>query len=150
MGWEIERKFLIERLPGDITRTKPVNISQGYLILCKNGPELRIRSMGELYYLTIKGEGSLKRKEIETKITKEPFNSLWPHTEGKRIEKQRYSINYGSRKIFIDEFAGKYAGLMIAEIEFPNEKQAIEFDPPPWFGKEITHNPKYRNRNMAC
>jgi len=68
MGWEIERKFLIERLPGDITRTKPVNISQGYLILCKNGPELRIRSMGKKYYLTIKGEGSLKRKEIETEM----------------------------------------------------------------------------------
>jgi len=150
MGWEIERKFLIGRLPGDITRTKPVNISQGYLILCENGPELRIRSMGKRYYLTIKGEGSLKRKEIETEITKAPFNNLWPHTEGKRIEKQRYSINYGSFKIFIDEFAGKYAGLMIAEIEFPNEKQAIEFDPPPWFGKEITHNSKYRNRNMAC
>jgi len=78
MGWEIERKFLIERLPGDITRTKPVNISQGYLILCKNGPELRIRSMGKKYYLTIKGEGSLKRKEIETEITKAPFNNLWP------------------------------------------------------------------------
>jgi len=150
MGWEIERKFLIERLPGNITRTKPVNISQGYLILCKNGPELRIRSMGKKHYLTIKGEGSLKRKEIETEITKGPFNNLWPHTVGKRIEKQRYSINYGSRKIFIDEFAGKYTGLMIAEIEFSNEKQAIEFEPPPWFGKEITHNHKYRNRNMAC
>ena len=124
MGWEIERKFLIGRLPGDITRTKPVIISQGYLILCENGPELRIRSIGKRYYLTIKGEGSLKRK--------------------------RYSINYGSFRIFIDEFAGKYAGLMIAEIEFPNEKQAIEFDPPPWFGKEITHNPKFRSRNMAC
>jgi CYTH domain-containing protein len=77
MGWEIERKFLIGRLPGDITRTKPVNISQGYLILCENGPELRIRSMGKRYYLTIKGEGSLKRKEIETEITKAPFNSLY-------------------------------------------------------------------------
>ena len=150
MGWEIERKFLIERLPGDITRTKPVNINQGYLILCENGPELRIRSMGKRYYLTIKEEGSLIRKEIETEITKAPFNSLWQHTEGKRIEKRRYSINYGSRKIIIDEFAGKNAGLMMAEIEFPNEKQALEFDPPPWFGKEITHNSKYRNRNMAC
>ncbi|MCH7657693.1 MAG: CYTH domain-containing protein [Bacteroidetes bacterium] len=150
MGWEIERKFLIERLPGDITRTKPVSIIQGYLILCRNGPELRIRSIEKRYYLTIKGEGSLRRKEIETEITKAPFKSLWPHTVGKRIEKRRYSINYGSQEIIIDEFAGKYTGLMIAEIEFPNEKQALEFDPPPWFGKEITHNSKYRNRNMAC
>ena len=150
MGWEIERKFIIERLPGDITRTKPVIINQGYLILCKNGPELRIRSAGKRYYLTIKGEGSLKRKEIETEITKAPFNSLWPHTIGKRIEKQRYSIIYGSQKVIIDEFANKHTGLIIAEIEFSSEKQALEFDPPPWFGKEVTHNPKYRNRNMAC
>lgn len=150
MGWEIERKFLVGKLPGNITRSKPVNICQGYLIVCKNGPELRIRSEAEKYYLTIKDEGEQKRKEIEAEITKSFFFNFWKHTEGKRIEKQRYSINYGEHKIMIDEYTGKYAGLKIAEIEFSNESQAIDFDPPSWLGKEITHNQKYKNRNMAC
>ena len=49
----------------------------------------------------------------------------------------------------LDEFAGKLAGLRIVEVEFESREAAAAFTPPPWFGEEITDDPRYLNANLA-
>ena len=41
----------------------------------------------------------------------------------------------------VDEFEGENAGLMIAEVEFEKEGQAIAL--PDWAGAEVTDEPRY-------
>ena len=71
---EIERKFLVDGFPTGLELMSDVYIEQGYLSFA---PEVRIRKAvvldtnAEEYYLTIKGEGDLARREIETEITRE-------------------------------------------------------------------------------
>ena len=38
---------------------------------------------------------------------------------------------------------------MIVEIEFSDIKNAKSFDIPNWFGKEVTENNAYKNKNLA-
>ena len=39
--------------------------------------------------------------------------------------------------------------LKIVEVEFESEKEANNFKPPKWFGKEVTYNLEYKNKNLA-
>jgi CYTH domain-containing protein len=34
-------------------------------------------------------------------------------------------------------------------VEFSSESQAGEFTPPPWFGREVTRDPRYTNAELA-
>jgi CYTH domain-containing protein len=37
----------------------------------------------------------------------------------------------------------------VAEVEFESEAAADEFEPPDWFGPEVTDDPRYANRALA-
>jgi len=60
----------------------------------------------------------LQRRELEIELTPDQFNTLWPGTEGRRIEKIRYQIDEGAQKIELDVFRGNLEGLVLAEVEF--------------------------------
>ena len=34
-------------------------------------------------------------------------------------------------------------------MEFPSEDASRAFEPPSWFGRELTDDPRYRNRALA-
>jgi CYTH domain-containing protein len=40
-------------------------------------------------------------------------------------------------------------GLVLAEVEFPSREKSEEFEPPDWFGKEVTEDIRYKNQNLA-
>jgi len=148
MALEIEKKFLIKELPKNLENYISYEISQGYLIIMKD-KELRIRRKGEKYYQTIKTGEGLSRNEKEIEITSDQFNALWPLTEGKRVEKVRYEIGDKSSLIELDIYYGPLKGLITAEVEFKSEQSSNEFQPPQWFGKEITLESSYKNKNLA-
>jgi CYTH domain-containing protein len=147
---EIERKFLVGELP-DLAGCDPVAIEQGYLALSddRGGAEVRLRRAGDLTVLTVKSAGGLSRTEEEIKLDGERFDALWPLTEGKRIEKKRYSIDHGERTIELDVYGGELSGLAVTEVEFPDEGSAAEFEPPDWFGDEVTEDENFRNERLA-
>lgn len=148
MAQEIERKFLLKRFPYELYPYKPrVNVKQGYLSVDPNY-EVRITSR---LYLTSKVGAGLSRTEINTKITQENFDILWPLTDGKRVEKIRhfYPLNNGTLLAEIDEYVGANQGLITVEVEFPNEEEANLFSPPDWFGEEVTFEKKYKNAQLA-
>ena len=46
-------------------------------------------------------------------------------------------------------FGGALAPLVLAEVEFPTEEEAAAFQPPDWFGAEVTYDPAYTNARLS-
>jgi len=149
MSQELERKFLVKELPADLENYPKNEIIQGYLIITDNDIEVRIRKKGDKYFETVKAGSGLVRQESEKEITKETFFDHWPLTEGKRVEKVRYEILFNGKLIELDIYSGGLEGLAVAEVEFESEEESVSFEPPSWFGEEVTHDERYKNKNLA-
>jgi adenylate cyclase len=148
-GIEVERKFLVHALPDDLRPASPVSIEQGYVAAGSDGTEVRLRRKGDRFYQTIKQGQGLKRVQTEVALSAEQFDAMWPHTQGRRLVKQRYEVPRGPHVIELDVFGGSLEGLIIAEVEFETVEEAGGFDPPGWFGEEVTDDARYQNRNLA-
>lgn len=146
---EIERKFLIRKLPDGLTSFPFAEISQGYLVSLDDGLQVRLRKSGERHSLTYKrGKGNV-REEREVELTAEQFAALWPATEGKRLVKTRYEIPFGDRIVEIDVYHDRHEGLVVAEVEFDTEEAAKDFHQPDWLGDDVTGDPRYSNQLLA-
>lgn len=158
---EIERKFLIEKLPDDLSSYRCLLIEQAYL--CTD-PVIRVRRENENYYMTYKGKGLMSREEYNLPLNETAYNHLLTKADGNIISKKRYLIpiedpvfagNYTSPaesadlKIELDVFKPPFAPLIIAEVEFPHEEMARAFIPPAWLTEEVTNNPAYHNSNLS-
>ena len=143
---EIERKFLVLRLPEHLNADPKRHIEQAYL---SADPVVRIRRLDDSYILTCKGEGLLVREEREMPLSAAAYRRLLPKAEGTVIEKDRYRIPCGPYTIELDVFGGALAPLVLAEVEFPTEEEAAAFQPPDWFGAEVTYDPAYTNARLS-
>lgn len=147
---EIERKFLIKRLPLEILRSRHFRLAQGYLADETGGRHVRLRKKGRVPSLTFKvGRGTV-REEREIRLSSKQFATLWPATRGRRLCKTRYEVPWKNLKIEIDVYHGRNHGLVVAEVEFPNHASCRKFKPPRWFGREITGQKRYSNVRLAC
>lgn len=142
---EIERKFLVGNLP-DLKEYKYHIIEQAYL---NRDPVMRIRREDDTYYFTYKGSGLLAREEYNLPLNEASYINLLPKAEGKVISKKRYLIPYDKYTIELDIFEGDLSPLIIAEVEFDTVEEAHAFNPPEWFGEDVTENPKYHNSNLS-
>lgn len=144
---EIERKYLIKRLPENLSQYQCKKIAQGYI--CTN-PVVRIRKSDDEYYLTYKGKGLMAREEHNLPLTKEGYEHMLPKIDGRLIEKSRYLIPLdGKLTAELDIFEGDLAPLIIVEVEFDSIDVANSFIPPEWFGEDVTESRKYHNSNLA-
>jgi CYTH domain-containing protein len=149
MGTEIERKFLVHMLPDSLDDLNGAPIRQGYVIIAEQGVELRVRQKRSRYFQTIKmGEG-LARTEIEMELTQDQFQQLWVHTRGRRVSKTRYTLPLGDHTAELDRFDGDLQGLVLVEVEFESVAASQQFDPPEWFGAEVTEDKCYKNNHLA-
>jgi len=154
MGIEIERKFLVINDDWRPLVSLPVlPIMQGYLCL---DPErtvrLRLENNGRRQptaKLTIKGKTEgISRKEFEYSIPHDDGVAMWPMCVGAHIIKTRFTVPANDGLVWeIDEFAGLNQGLIIAEIEMPDEDTEIEI--PSWIGGEVSDDYKYFNSNLV-
>lgn len=110
-------------------------------------PEIRIREInGSRFLLTVKRGTGLVREEWETDISREEFDSLasrlYPGTG--MIEKRRYHIPLpDDRTAELHVHDGHLAGFSYVEVEFPSTEMAKAFQPPTWFGREVTEEPRF-------
>ncbi|MGO8904470.1 MAG: CHAD domain-containing protein [Solirubrobacteraceae bacterium] len=150
-GVEVERKFIVKELPPELDRFPSERISQGYVAIGEGGLEVRLRRRGESTTLTVKKGLGRTRHEEETELGPEQFQRLWPLTEGRRVEKVRHLIPTDEGlTIELDSYMEDLDGLATAEVEFDSETRADAFEPPQWFGPEVTDDPRYRNARLAC
>lgn len=146
---EIERKFLVQWLPDNLKRARHFVIEQGYLATEPAGRQVRLRKSGKATSLTFKvGRGS-HREEREVKVSPKQFATLWPGTEGRRLRKVRYEIPWEGLLIEVDIYRGRHEGLVVAEVEFPDTGSCRRFEPPWWFGREVTGEKRYSNVRLA-
>lgn len=144
---EIERKFLIPKLPDDLESYAFHLIEQGYL--CTD-PVVRIRRQDDNYILTYKGKGLMCREEYNLPLNAEAFAHLKEKIDGILIEKKRYLIPLTEKlTIELDVFEGELAPLVLAEVEFETKEEAERFVPPAWFGEDVTFSSKYHNSTLS-
>jgi CYTH domain-containing protein len=148
-GTEIERKFLVPDAPGGLEAYPSEAIDQGYIVV--EGPrEVRVRRRGGRTVLTVKAGAGRVRVEEEFEIDARRFESLWPLSEGRRVAKTRYRLPAGGGlTIELDIYTGELDGLKVAEVEFSSQVECDTFEPPDWFGRELTDDHRYANRTLA-
>src|SRR5437016_12849302 len=146
---EIERKFLLKRLPEKLNRSRRYIIAQGYLATEPAGRHVRLRKKGKTASLTFKVSRGAHREEREIKLSPKQFAALWPATVGRRLYKLRYEMPWKNFLIEIDIYRRKHKGLVVAEVEFPDRTACRKFRAPVWFGREVTGNKRYSNVRLA-
>ncbi|MCD8331693.1 MAG: CYTH domain-containing protein [Oscillospiraceae bacterium] len=143
---EIERKFLLWQLPEKLEDCPHTSIEQAYL--CTQ-PVVRVRRKGAEFWLTCKGEGLMARAEYELPLSEQAYLHLLSKADGRRIQKERYRVPWGERTVEVDVFQGDLAPLVMAEVEFSSVEEAEAFQPPAWFGREVTYDPAYTNAHFS-
>ena len=164
MNKEIERKFAVKYLPKDLKIENVVYIKQAFIYKDKL-TLIRIRDIKEIYsenkqtYIyTLKTKGDIEynnnydiaeKYEIENQISQELFEKLLKNKISNIIEKTRIKIPIENNlKVEMDIYYNYLDGLLTAEIEFPNQKEANNFQKPDWLGEELGYK-KLSNRKLA-
>ena len=144
---ERERKFLVAEPPA--LGSDGERIRQGYLAV-DGTVSARVRDRtGSGLTLTIKSGSGSTRTELEWELDRTRFEVLWPLTQGRCIDKTRYLIPLDEHTAELDVFDGALAGLRLVEVEFPSEEAMRAFEPPAWFGDEVSDDARFSNAHLA-
>lgn len=152
---EIEKKYLIKELPDNLEHYRHYDIEQAYI---SASPAIRVRkkeivsddNANLTYILTVKGKGLIKREEFELTLEKNEYENLLRKAEGNIITKCRYLIPLaGGLSLELDIFEGVFKGLIMGEIEFPDEDSAKKYNPPAFIGREVTFDERFHNSVMS-
>ena len=148
MAAEIERKFLVKGDGWKASADAGSRLQQAYLA-STDGCAIRVRMKDDAKaFLTIKSASpGSSRDEFEYPVPIEDARAMLRLRAGDVIEKTRYRVPAGELTWEIDVFSGAHRGLIIAEIELPDENAA--FDKPGWLGDEVTHDKRYYNASLA-
>jgi len=146
MAIEIERKFLVKKIPFNFVKYS-AKIRQGYIMIDKS-QVIRVREKDDDYFLAIKGNKiGISRFEFEYQIPKEDAKELFKNfCPLGLIEKTRHYIDNDNHTWELDEFHGRNNGLFVVEIELQSEND--NFSIPDWVGIEVTQEEKYYNMNL--
>lgn len=144
---EIEKKYLVSRMPEKLEQYESFHIVQGYI---SRMPTIRIRKKNDTYWLGVKGKGHISRQEFEMKITLEEFESLSSKVDGYHVKKTRYIVPLENDLVAeVDVFEGRLQGLSVVEVEFSTESECKQFTEPDWFGKDVSLEKEYKNSHLS-
>lgn len=148
---ETERKFVIDEHATIPTGTGTgTTIQQGYLTCPTDSISARIRVTEHEATLTVKIGDGLCRTEHEQPLDNNSVATLWQHTAGRRLTKTRHRIPLDDGNTAdVDIYTGHLRGLRVAEVEFGNIDDANTFQPPDWFGRDVTNEPGWSNAELA-
>lgn len=146
MALEIERKFLPanDRWRDAVERSVPMK--QAYL--GGDGVSIRVRLAGDEATINIKQlRLGRQREEFEYPVPMADGLRLFALAGGGKLEKTRHYVRHGGLLWEIDEFEGRNAGLVVAEVELEAVDQPVDL--PSWAGEEITDVDRYYNVALA-
>lgn len=146
---EIEKKYLVTRIPQDTEELTGALIEQGYLAVSADGTEIRLRKKQSRFFQTVKKGRGLVRSEVEIELSEAQFASLWPMTENRRLSKHRYKVPLSGHICELDVFCEALEGLVLAEVEFSSIEESRRFTPPDWFGADVTEDERFKNKHLA-
>jgi CYTH domain-containing protein len=141
---ERERRYLLQDLPEGLTRADPhLQITDNYI----TGTRLRLRKVREPR--TNKWTVKFTQKfapdpEVlsRTIITNTYLNALEAETlsvfNANEIRKNRYYLEFESRKFSVDMFLGDLFGLVLAEVSFDTDEEMSQFRKPAFAIADVT------------
>lgn len=149
---EIEKKFLVKRVCWRRQGT-PSRLRQGYIETTGPGTvRVRIHPGGAL--LTLKGPAQNDaRTEFEYPIPSSDAELILDTLcQGRLVEKVRYRVEHMGFVWEVDEFQGKNAGLLVAEVETATFEALAEAvgHRPSWVGDEVSNDRRFRNSRLAA
>ena len=147
MATEIEHKYLVTSDEFKQQACSCSEITQGFL---SRDPErtVRVRIRDDKGYITIKGKGTgAAHPEFEYEIPLDDARQMLPLCQPPIIEKTRHIVIHEGNRWEVDEFHGQLQGLVLAELEVPNEDYT--FPLPPFVGQEVTGDRRYYNSQLA-
>lgn len=145
MALEIERKFLVDKrkLYGTEFFSEE-KIVQGYL---SRHPTVRVRLTDTRGFLTIKSSThGITRREFEYEIPMEDAEELLKLCGRRVLKKYRRKVEYGGHVWEVDFFAGRHAGLILAEVELTSPDEPLDL--PEWVTREVSRDKNYYNSNL--
>ncbi|TGV73281.1 adenylate cyclase [Mesorhizobium sp. M00.F.Ca.ET.149.01.1.1] len=105
-------------------------------------------SDGRSAKLTLKfGDRARERDEFEYSIPLAEAEELMAFAIGRVIEKTRHHVRHRGYLYEVDVFGGRLAGLVIAELETPEDVSDEML--PDWLGREVTGESRYYNASLA-
>ncbi len=136
---EIERKFLATTLP-PLAGLTPLRDERGYLIRIP-GVVLRFQRRGTRYELErMVDSGALSRRQQKWEISAPEYDSL-ARIAPASIVRDSYLLQARDPQITLKLYSGRHSGLARIEVEFSSVAAARAFNPPHWYGPEITDSP---------
>lgn len=145
---EHERKFLLEEIPEGLGGFTCSGIEQFYLVVAGDR-EVRARRKDGRFSLTFKQGRSRSRKEVEISLSAGEYRQLACCSAGAVIHKNRFDYPLGELTAEIDVYQGELEGLAVVEVEFPCVAAMEAFEPPGWFGEEVSAQADFSNRALA-
>ncbi len=135
---ERERVFLLKELPKDLLEFKHIDIKIGDVTSSNDVNVLKIRQKGDTYEI-IKKEyiSDQEKREYSVPLNEEEFKLLFPVTK-RRHSKKRFFYPLDTYVCEVDIYLEEMEGYARAEVEFDNVDELKAFNPPSWFGEEIT------------
>ena len=147
---EIERKFLVQNDDWKEHACASIKMTQMYFA-DQSQPSIRIRIEGlnariNMKFITDQNRLD-QREEFEYELPLDEAKKIIELAQQPVVEKTRWPVMHAGKFWEVDVFSGSNAGLVTAEIEL---KTADEyFLKPSWLGKEVTHEVKYYNTQLA-
>ena len=156
MGYEIERKFLVE-FP-DVEKLdfkKRIGITQTYLKNGEHDSQRRVRRIdvnGNISYTYTEKIfiTPVTREENEKEISSEDYERLLKEAkkEFKPVEKVRYAFDYHGQLFELDTYPLSDE-LAIMELELSNAEQIIDFPDNVRVIKDVSADKRYSNSALA-
>ncbi len=141
MEIELERTFLLKKIPVDLKTLKSVEVLDIYIPRVGPNPHLRIRKRGDKFEITKKhpmeGADSSRQSEETIPLTKEEFLEL-SVLQGKRVCKIRHYYPVGTDIAEIDVFQDDLKGLIIVDFEFKTVEAKDKFVMPDFCLVDVT------------
>ncbi|PWJ02351.1 adenylate cyclase [Streptomyces sp. NWU49] len=149
MSVEIERKYVVVSNAWRSDVDGGERMRQGYLAV-PGTCSVRVRVRGEAAWLCVKGprQGDA-RSEFEYPVPLEDAQEMLRDLCGDRlIDKTRYRCELDGFTIEVDEFSGANDGLVLAEVELPQQGMSLP-DLPDWIGPDVTKDDRYYNSHLS-
>lgn len=157
MAMEIERKFLLPEYPehliqeGQLKVLTRHSIDQTYLAI-EDGQELRVRRITDLdtgevtFTHTFKDGKGISRQEIEYSISEGIYTQMIDAVKAVPLVKERITGVWNGTTVEIDLYT--QLELSVLEVEFDSLEEAESFNPPEWFGKDVSVEKQYSNKTV--
>lgn len=137
---ELERTYLLTKIPKGLKSCKFVEIIDLYIPASIAHPNMRIRKKGDKLEITKKvpnNNDASNQTEHTIPLSEEEYNALLK-VPGKKLRKLRYYYPVDEKTAEIDVFQDELEGLIVVDFEFLSLEEKDKFSAPDFCSEDIT------------